>query len=94
MTRSSFKNQDSYLIKHVLKFVLRQGAALDVLDRAQLLSHPLTILFSHRLHLLLCQLVLDTLIFPQINLCADYEAWNTRAVVVNFGEPLLADVFE
>lgn len=61
----------AYLVKHILEFVLRQGAALDVLDGAKLLCHPLTVLFSYRLHLLLCQLLLDALIFPQINLCAD-----------------------
>lgn len=84
----------AYLVKHVLEFVLRQGTALDVLDRAQLLGHTLAVFFSYGLHLLLCQLVLDTLVFPQIDLCANYEAWNAGAVVVDLGEPFLADVFE
>lgn len=94
MTMSKDTERSTYLIKHILELVLRQGTTLDVLHRAQLFSHPLTILLPHRLHLLLGQLVLDTRIVSQIDLCTNNKAGNTRAMVVNLWEPLLADVFE
>lgn len=84
----------AYLIKHILELVLRQGTTLDVLHGAQLLGHPLAVLFPHRLHLLLGQLVLDTRIISQIDLCTDYEAGDTGTVVMDLWEPLLADVLE
>lgn len=43
----------TYLVKHILKFVLGKGTALDILDRAQVFGHSLTVLSSHWLHLLL-----------------------------------------
>lgn len=84
----------SYLVKHVLEFVLRQSTALDVLHSAQVLCHALTVLLPHRLHLLLGQLLPYTRVISQINLCSDNEARYARAVVVDLGEPFLADVFE
>ena len=47
----------THLIKHILKLELRQRRALHVLDRTQLLGHLLAVLFPHRLHLLLRQLL-------------------------------------
>lgn len=84
----------TYLIKHILELVLRQGTTLDVFHRAQLFGHPLAILLPHWLHLLLGQLVLDTRIVSQINLCTNNQAGNTRAVMMNLWEPLLANVFK
>jgi hypothetical protein len=83
-----------YLIKHVLQLVLRQCAALHILDSSQLLGHPLSVLFSNWCHLLLHKLLPDTLIISQIGLRADNQAWDAWAVVMNFREPLLSDVFE
>lgn len=84
----------SYLVKHVLELVLSKGTALDVLNRAQLLRHPLSILLPHWLHFLLGKLVPHTAIVSQIDLCSDYEARNPRAVVMDFGEPFLPYVLE
>lgn len=83
-----------YLVKHILELVLRQSTALDILDSAQLLCHPFTVLFPYRLHLLLGQLVLHAGVISQIDLCTDYEAWDARAVVVDLGKPFLANVLE
>lgn len=84
----------THLVKDILELVLGQGAALDVFDCAQLLGHPLAILFPHGVHLLLGELGHHLLILPQIHLGADDEAGHAGAVVVYLGEPLLADVFE
>lgn len=86
--------RSSYLVKHVLEFELRQSTALDVLHSAKVLCHALTILLPHRLHLLLGQFLPYTGIISQIDLCSDNEAGNARAVVVDLGEPFLADVLK
>lgn len=88
------QQRHSYLVKHVLEFVLRQSTALDVLHRAQILCHALAILLPHRLHLLLGQFLPHARVIPQIDLCSDNEAGDARAVVVDLGEPFLADVLE
>lgn len=84
----------THLIEDILELVLRQSTALNVFDRAQLLRHPLAVLFPHRLHLLLLQLRHHLLVVPQVHLRADYQARDAGAVVVHLGEPFLADVFE
>lgn len=85
---------DTHLIEHILELILRQGRALDILDSAQLLSHPLAILPPNRAHLLLAQLLLDALVVAQIGLGADDQAGHARAVVVDLWEPLFAHVLE
>lgn len=84
----------TYLVKHILELVLRQRTALDVFNRAEVLCHTLTILSADRGHLLLGKLLSDAGVISQIDLGSDNEAGNAGAVVVNLGEPLLADVFE
>jgi hypothetical protein len=84
----------TYLVEHVLELVLRQRTALDVLDGAELPRHALAVLFPHGRHLLLCQLLPDARVVPQIHLRADDEARHARAVVVYLGKPLLAHVLE
>lgn len=91
----------SYLVKDVLESLLGQGRALDVLDSTELSGHSLTILSLDRLHLLLAKLaeygvLVVTLLlrWAQIELGTDNQARDARAVVVDFGEPLLADVLK
>lgn len=84
----------AYLVENVFELVLRQGTALDVLNRAQVLRHPLTILLPYRLHLLLRQLLPYAGVIPQIDLCPDDEAGDAGAVVVHLGEPFLPDVLK
>lgn len=84
----------TYLIKHILELELRQRTALDVFDRAQVLRHTLAVLLADRGHLLLSKLFSDARVVSQVDLGADDEAGDTGAVVVDFGEPLFADVFE
>lgn len=68
--------------------------ALHILDGTQFLSHPLTILLPYGLHLLLGQLLPHARVIPQIYLGTNDKAWDAGAVVVNLGEPFLADVLE
>lgn len=84
----------TYLIKHILKFVLSQRAALDIFHRTQILGHALAILPAHGLHLLLRQLLFHTGIVSQIHLGSDDEAGNTGTVMMNLGEPFFPDVLE
>lgn len=84
----------TYLVKYIFQLELRQGTALNVLNRAELLGHPLTVLLPDRRHLLLRKLLADAGVVSKIDLSADDEAGDAWAVVVDFGEPLLADVFE
>lgn len=91
-TRQGYES--SYLIKYVLKLVLSQCRAFDVLDRTQLLCHAFTVFFPDRLHFLFRQLLPHAWVISQIGLGTDDEAGYARAVVVNLGEPLLSDVFE
>lgn len=84
----------TYLVKDILQFVLRQSRALNVLDSTELLCHAIAILLTDRLHLLAGELVADVGVIAQIGLGTDDQAGDTGAVVVYFGEPLLADVFE
>lgn len=84
----------TYLVKHILQLVLRQRTALDVFNCAEVLCHTLTILSTDWGHLLLGKLLSNAGVISQIDLGSDNEAGDARAVVVHFGEPLLANVFE
>lgn len=82
------------LVKNVLQALLREGRAFDVLDSAELPSELLALLRSHWPLLLPRQLLQHLRIIPKIDLSADDEARNTRAVVVNLWEPFFFHVFE
>lgn len=84
----------TYLIEDILQLELSQGRALDVLDSAQVLRHPLAILFPHRLHLLLTKLLAHLRVVAQIGLSADDETRHAGAVVVDLGEPLFSHVLK
>ena len=88
------RERESYLIKDVFKFVLRQGRALNVLDGAQIFSHTLTVLLTHRLHSLFCQLLSHLRVITKIRLSTDDQAGNTRAVMMNLRKPFLANVLK
>ena len=83
-----------YLIKDILQFVLCQSTALNVFHCTQLFGHPLTILLHDWRHLLLCKLLPDRSLIPKIGLCANNQTWYSRTMMVYFGEPFFADVFE
>jgi hypothetical protein len=85
---------NTHLVKDIFELKLRERAAFDVFDRAQVLCHPLAVLFPYGRHLLLGQLRYYLLIVPEIHLSADDQARHAGAVVVYLWEPLLADVFE
>lgn len=82
------------LIEHVLELVLSQRGALDVFDSSQILRHAIAVLLSYGLHLLLGQLLSYARVIAQVSLGSYDQAWNSRAVVMDLGEPFLADVFE
>lgn len=87
-------NGCTYLVEHVLQLVLGEGAALDVLDGAEVLGHALAVLFPHRLHLLFGELIAHARVLAKVDLGAHDEAGDARAVVVDLGKPLLPDVFK
>jgi len=84
----------SYLIKDVLQLVLCQSGTLDIFHSTKLLGHPVTILLTNGLHLLASKLLAHVRIVAQIGLGTNDEARDTGAVMVNFREPLFADVLE
>ena len=84
----------TYLIENILQPELCQRRALHILHRAQFLRHPLAVLLSNRLHLLLRQFLPHSWVITQIYLCADNQAGHAGAVVMHLGEPLLPNVLE
>lgn len=92
----------TYLVKDVLESLLGQGRALDVLDGTELSGHSLTVLSLDGLHLLFAKLAENGVLlvialllrWAQIELGTDNQARDARAVVVNLGEPLFANVLE
>lgn len=92
----------TYLVKDVLESLLGQGRALDVLDSTELSGHSLTVLSLDGLHLLFTKLAENGVLlvvalllrWAQIELGTDNQARDARAVVVDFREPLFADVLE
>lgn len=74
--------------------LLRQSGALDVFDGAQFPRQTISRLERHRSLLLLGQLLQYGLVIPQVDLSPDDQARHARAVMVNFREPFLLDVFE
>ena len=92
----------TYLVKDVLESLLGQGRALDVLDSTELSGHSLTVLSLNWLHLLFTKLAENGVLlvvalllrWAQIELGTDNQARDARAVVVDFREPLFANVLE
>ena len=84
----------THLVKDILQSSLGQSRALYVFHRTEFPGQSLALLHADRLQLLPRQLLQVLGIFPQVDLGADDEAGNTRAVVVHLWEPLLLDVFE
>ena len=84
----------AYLVEHILKLILGECRALNILHCAQVFCHTLAILLSDWLHSLFCKLFADAGIIPEIGLCTNDQARNTWAMVVYFWKPLLTDVLE
>lgn len=84
----------THLVENILETLLSKRRALDVLYGAELACETLTLLREDRALLLPCELLDHLRVVAQIDLRADDEAGHTRAVVPNFGEPLLLDVLE
>lgn len=82
------------LVKYILQLILRQSRTFHILDRTQLLCHPITILLAHGLHLLFGQLLAHRGIISQIGLGADNQAGHTGTVVMHFGKPFLSHVLK
>lgn len=83
-----------YLIKDVLEPGLGKGRTLNVFDSAELLGHALAVLLLYNLHPLPLEFLDNILIGTQIDLSANNQAGDAGAVVVDLGEPLLADVLK
>lgn len=84
----------THLIKNILELKLRQSRTFHILNRSQLLSHPLAVLLPHGRHLLLRKLLPHLRVIAQIGLRADDQTGNTGAVVVHLGEPFFTHVLE
>ena len=84
----------SYLIKDVLQLVLCQSRTFNIFHCTQLLSHPVTILLADRLHFLASKLLAHTRILAQIGLGTNNQAGDTGAVMMDFREPLFANVLK
>ena len=84
----------THLVKDILELVLSKGGTFDVFDSAQLLGHAIAVLLSDGLHFLASQLLPHGGVIAQIGLGADDQAGNAWAVVVDFREPLFADVLK
>lgn len=82
-------NVPNGLIENALQVALCQGRALEVLLCLDLLGDHDGLFVLDGRHLLLPQRLFDTLIVPQVQLCADEDDGNTRRVVVNLGIPLM-----
>ena len=76
------------LIKHALQIPLRQGRALEVLDRLDLLGHLHGLLVLYRLHLTLSQLLLHLRVVAQVELGADEDDGHAGRMMFYFGVPL------
>lgn len=94
LLRSRLEGGNNCLIKNIFEFILSQGGAFNIFHSAQFFSHPVSVFLANGLHLLAGKLFADSRIVTQIGLGAHDKAGDTRAVVMNFGEPFFAHVFK
>lgn len=88
------QRRTTHLIKHVLQALPRQRRAFHVLHCSQFPSEPLALNGSDGPLFLPHELLQHLTVVPEINLGADNNARDTRAVMAHFREPLLLYVFE
>lgn len=82
------------LVKNVLEALLGQCGALDILDRTKFTCETLSLLRGDGPLLLPLELLHHLRVIAQIHLGAHDKAWNTRAMMVHFREPLLLHVLK
>lgn len=85
---------ETRLIEDILKLILGQCRTLNIFDSSKLLGHAFSVLLSDRGHLLSGKLLANGGVIAKIGLGSDDQAGDAGAVVVDLGEPFLADVFE
>lgn len=85
--RNSINLPDS-LIEDLFKTKLRQGRALDVLPRVDLLAQLQALCIGYGCHLLLGQLLDRSLVLSQIALGANKNDGDTRCMVIDLWVPL------
>lgn len=76
------------LVKDALEVALRQGRALEVLVRPDILGAHERLVVRHGLHALLTQRFQRRGVLAEIQLRADENDRHVRCVVVDFGVPL------
>ena len=77
------------LVKNTLQIPLRQRGALQILDRANLLSDLHGLLVLDGRHFALAQLLAHFRVVAQVELGAHQNDGDAWGVVLDFGEPLL-----
>jgi hypothetical protein len=82
------------LVKNVLEALLGECGALDILDRTEFTCETFSLLRGDGPLLLPLKLLHHLRVIAQIHLGAHDKAWNTRAVMVHFREPLLLHVLK
>lgn len=88
------KEEKAYLIKNILQTLLCQRRTFYILYGSKFASESLSMLWRDRPLLLPRELFYYLRIISQIDLCAYDEARDTRAVMVDFGEPFFFNVFK
>lgn len=88
------QGQQTHLVEDVLQFELRECGALHILHRTQILGHAFAIFSLDRSHSLFSKLLAHCGIVTQVHLRADDQTRNAGTMVMDLGEPLLADVLE
>jgi hypothetical protein len=88
LSSGGWENIPDSLVKYALQIPLRQGRALEVLVRLDVLCALQGLVVRHGLHALLPECLERGGVFPEIELRADENDGNVRRVVVDFGVPL------
>jgi hypothetical protein len=75
-------------IEHALQIPLRQGRALEVLDRLDLLGNLHCLFVLYGLHFTLAQLLFDFWVVAQVELGSDEDDWDAGCVMLYLRVPL------
>ena len=83
-----WSNSLDRFIEHALQIPLRQGRALEVLDRLDLLGNLHCLFVLYGLHFTLAQLLFDFWVIAQVELGSDEDDWDAGCVMLYLRVPL------
>lgn len=78
-------------IEYALQIPLRQGRALEVLDRLDLLGNLHCLFVLYGLHFTLAQLLFDFGVVAQVELRSDQDDWDAGCVMLYLRVPLRSE---